>query len=52
MRGILYANHIAIFIAKKALNRDESENMFNKGLHQLAAKIIKNNLLASKHEKI
>ena len=37
MRGILYANIIAIFIVNKALNRDESENVLNKDIHQLAA---------------
>ena len=45
MRAILYANLIAIFIANKALNRDESENVLNKDIHQLAAYIIKNNLV-------
>ena len=37
MRGIQYANHIAIFVANKTVNRDESENVLNKDIDQLTA---------------
>ena len=47
MRVVLYANNIAIFDVNKTLNRDETDNVLNKDIDQLTAKIIKSNLVVN-----